>query len=214
MIFKRQILIGCFILSSFCVFCQTENFVDETRKIRFVIEPYILSGIMNTATDTNKYRFKVIPNLNLGIKVYNKLSVLLGVNYYKINKLRYDIRCLNYPCPNTKDYEIIDISLDIKYEVYNKNKYSIEPFLNLYNEIIIYELDYYYFNKENEQWESDKTPYSNGISFSFGAYLNYSVLNKIDLFIAPTFIFNNNFSPFRDSFHYLIGARIGTTYKF
>lgn len=215
MIFKRQILTGCFILFSFHIFCQTENCVEETRKIRFIIEPYILSGIMNTTSDINKYRFKVIPSMNLGIEINNKLSVLLGVDHYKLHELHYDIHCINYPCPNTRDYEIIDISLDIKYKVFNKNKYSIEPFPNFYNEIIIYQLNYYYHNKENEQWESDQTPYCNKISFSFGAYINYCVLSKMNLFIAPTFEFNNHvLSYFTDNFHYLIGGRIGTTYYF
>jgi hypothetical protein len=215
MIFKRQILTSCFILSSFCIFCQSENYVEETRKIHFIIEPCILSGIMNTTSDINKYRFKLIPSMNSGIEINNKLSVLLGVDYYKLHKIHYDVDCINYPCPNTTDYEIIDISLYIKYKVFKKNKYSIEPFLNSYNEIIIYQLDYYYDNKENEQWESYQTPYSNTISFSFGAYINYSILNKMNLFIAPTFKLNSYLlSPFAGNFYYLIGGRIGTSYYF
>ena len=214
MIFKKQILTACFILSFFYTFCQTENCVEKTRKIRFVIEPYISAGIMSTTSYFKKYRLKVIPNMNLGVEINNKLSVLLGVGYYKLNEIRHNIFCYRYPCPKTKDYEIIDISLDIKYKVFNKNKYSIEPFLNLYNDIVIFQLDYYYHNKENEQWESDHTPYRNKISYSIGIYINYCILNKINLFYAPTIKFNNDLSSLFSTFYYMRGSRFGTTLYF
>lgn len=204
-----------FILSSFYVFCQNKNGIEETRKTRFIIEAYVLTGVMKTASDINEYRFKVIPSMNLGIEIKNKLSVLLGADYYKLNEIHNYRVCFRFPCPNTTDYEIIDISLDIKYKLFEKNKFSIEPFLSFYKEIIIYRLNYYYNNKENEQWESNQTPYSHQITFSVGTYFNYCILNKMNLFIAPTFKFDNYvFTPFFGNFYYMIGCRIGATYYF
>ncbi|MCD4679751.1 MAG: hypothetical protein K8S00_05120, partial [Bacteroidales bacterium] len=138
MIFKKQILIIFFILSSFYVFCQNKNGIEETRKTRFIIEAYVLTGVMKTASDINEYRFKVIPSMNLGIEIKNKLSILLGADYYKLHELHNDRVCFCHPCTNTTDYEIIDISLDIRYKVFKKNKFNIEPFLNFNKEIIIY----------------------------------------------------------------------------
>jgi len=211
MVLKRLILTACFILTSFFVFCQTVNSDEETRKIRFFIEPCVISGLKYTDSNINRFRFKAIPSMNLGFEI-NKLSIQFGAYYYKLFEIRYDINCLCSPCPDAKDMRFIDYSFGIKYRIYDKDKYCIEPFLNIYNEIVIYELDYYYHNKEMEQWESDRTPYRNKPYFSLGAYLKYSVLDKLDLFIAPTIKFNNSlFAPSSNSRFNIFGARIGTT---
>jgi hypothetical protein len=211
MVLKRQILAACFILTSCLVFCQTENSDEESRKIRFFIEPCVISGLKHTDSNINRFRFKAIPSMNLGFEI-NKLSVQLGAYYYKLFEIRYDVRCCCYPCPDAKDMRFTDYSLGIKYRIYDKDKYCIEPFLNIYNETVIYELDYYYHNKEIEQWESDRTPYRNKPFFSLGAYLKYSILDKMDLFIAPTIKFNNGlFAHLPNSRFNIFGAQIGIT---
>jgi len=154
--------------------------------------------------------------MNFGIQI-RKLSVQLGVDYYALTDLYYGYVCDFYPCRDAADVKRIDILLDMRYKVSIKNKYGIEPFLNIYKEIVIYHLAYYYNNKENTQWKNDRTPYSSQMAFSVGTYINYDVFDHMNIFFAPTIKFNRSrfrsLASLKNKFNFF-GTRIGTSYYF
>ncbi|MBT3423219.1 MAG: hypothetical protein HOD63_09090 [Bacteroidetes bacterium] len=199
---RIKVLILSFGLLSVTVFGQADTDKPQVRKTSFFIEPYVYLGYINVSRATNPWMLTAIPSFNVGFRFKDKFSMQLGIDYYELNELRYNNRCAFYPCPNAEDRKNIDVLLDIKYKVFQRDKFSIEPFLNVYSEVLMYELKYYFHNKEIEQWESDWTPYLTFTFVSIGAYFTYSLFDKIDLFFAPNIRY--------DTF----GARMGTTCYF
>ena len=204
----KTLIFTCLILLSYHSFSQTDNKL-KSRDHRFSIEPYFIPGYLNTGSDIDKWRFHAIPGLNLGMNISKRSSVSVGANYSQLNGITYYIACIGYPCPNTRDYKFINISLGFIYDAYDRNNFSIEPFINIYEEITIYLLRYYYYNKENEQWLSDETPYLGPYGVSIGAYLNYRISDHVGVFAAPSFSYL-----FAWRYSYLIGSSFGTTLTF
>ncbi|MCH8902560.1 MAG: hypothetical protein IIA45_01410 [Bacteroidetes bacterium] len=205
----RTVLLTCLIFFSYQGFSQTDN-NRETGKHRYSIEPYILSGLMNTVSDINKRRFQVMSGINIGMDISKRSSLIVGANYSQVTGIYHGSRqCGIYPCPDAEDYKFINVSLGYKFDAFSKSNISVEPFVNLYREITIYQLDYYYHNKENEQWVAEYTPIIGPCGFTAGAYLNYSISDYVEVFASPSFSYL-----FSTRSNYLIGSSFGTRFTF
>jgi len=206
--YLRVLIITCLIFFSYHSYSQTD-INPKARNHRFLIEPYFFPGYLNTGSDIDKWRFHAIPGLNLGMNISKRSSLTVGANYSQLNGITYYIACFGYPCPNARDYKFINISLGYRYDAFSRNNFSIEPYIDIYEEITIYLLKYYYLNKENEKWLSDETPYLGPYGVSVGAYLKYSISDHIEVFAAPSFSYL-----FSSQYRYMIGKSFGTILTF
>jgi len=204
----RSLFLAYLILFSYHSFGQTDNELKE-NKHRYSIEPYFTSGVMNTSSDIDRFRFHVMPGLNFVMGISKRSSLTLGANYFPLNGIHYNISCCCYPCPDAGDYKFINVSFGYKYDVYSRSNFSIEPFINIYEQITIYYLRYYYHNKENEQWLFDDIPYIGPLGASVGVYLNYNISDNIAVFITPSFL-----SLYSWQYRYLMGVSFGTRITF
>lgn len=205
----RSLLLTCFVLFSYLSFSQSED-TEEVKNHRFSIEPYLISGLINTHSDIDRFRFHVIPGLNIGMKISERSTLLVGANYSQLNDITYHIFCSGFFCPNGRDSKFINVSLGYKYDAFTRKNFSIEPFINIYEEITIYLLLYNSFeNVKYEQLIADYTPYLGPHGVSVGTYFNYNISNHVEVFVTPTFSYL-----FARRSRYLIGSSFGTTITF
>lgn len=213
--YRNYILSACFLLLSAHVLGQAEDPVKEP--LRFIVEPYTFTGLMRVVSDVDQDRLIVIPGLNLGLEIRRTVSILLGVDHFTVDW--HHVIC--NPCINPTTTEIIDVSLGARYKVFEKKKFSVEPFANFHKEFIVHQINHFQVGGEGYSEEDSRTPYANQDWIVLGTYFNYSVLKMMNLFIAPTFrvYYPHDYllgGPRREyrGYDFMAGSRVGTTFYF
>lgn len=213
----RTLFLTCLIFLSYYSFSQ--NFAElKESKHRFSIEPYINIGSLDTRSEIKRYRFQAMPGLNFGMQLNKRSSITLGSNFSYLNEVYYPVLCNNGPCPDMWDYKFIDVSLGYKYKVFNKDNITIEPFINIYKQYVMYAVSYLSYDKEGQHWEHVKTPYPGLKGFAIGAYFNHSLTKHVTIFASPSFstlyIYNHRIPVRNRVIRPVIGSRFGTRITF